>query len=145
MFWSFPLFSWRKVHSALDETVVGIMPFHCAVLSHVWLFVTLWTIACQVPLSMGILQARILEWAAYPFSRGSSWPRNQTGVSCIASRFFTSWATREAHYSITSQVIQPAVTLNCRYDLNQKLSDQPKVITNNLNFTWYSVFLSPPL
>ena len=39
---------------------------------------------------------RILEWVAYPFSSGSSWPRNQTGVSCIAGRFFTSWATREA-------------------------------------------------
>ena len=40
---------------------------------------------------------RKLEWVAYPFSSGSSWPRNQTGVSCIAGRFFTSWATREAH------------------------------------------------
>jgi len=36
------------------------------------------------------------EWVAYLFSRGSSWPRNWTGISCIASRFFTSWATREA-------------------------------------------------
>ena len=33
---------------------------------------------------------RILEWVAYPFSRGSSQPRNRTGVSCIAGRFFTS-------------------------------------------------------
>ena len=33
---------------------------------------------------------RILEWVAYPFSRGSSRPRNQTGVSCIAGGFFTS-------------------------------------------------------
>ena len=32
---------------------------------------------------------RILEWVAYPFSRGSSRPRNQTGVSCIAGGFFT--------------------------------------------------------
>ena len=39
---------------------------------------------------------RILEWVAYPFSRGSFWLRNWTGVSCIADRFFTSWATREA-------------------------------------------------
>ena len=39
---------------------------------------------------------RILEWVSYPFSRGSSRPRNWTGVSCIAGRFFTSWATREA-------------------------------------------------
>ena len=44
----------------------------------------------------GILEARILEWVAFPFSRGSSWPRNRTGVSCIAGRFFTSWAIREA-------------------------------------------------
>ena len=35
---------------------------------------------------------RILEWVAYPFSSGSSQPRNQTGVSCIAGRFFTNWA-----------------------------------------------------
>ena len=39
---------------------------------------------------------RILEWVVYPFSRGSFWPRNPTGVSCIAGRFFTSWAAREA-------------------------------------------------
>ena len=44
----------------------------------------------------GILQARILEWVAVPFSRGSSQPRDQTQVSCIASGFFTVWATREA-------------------------------------------------
>ena len=37
----------------------------------------------------------ILEWVAYPFSSGSSWPRNRTGVSCIAGRFFTTWAMRE--------------------------------------------------
>ena len=40
---------------------------------------------------------RILEWVAYPFSRGSSQPWNQTRVSCIAGRFFTSWDTRKAH------------------------------------------------
>ena len=44
----------------------------------------------------GILQTRILEWVAVPFSKGSSQPRDQTQVSCIAGRFFTSWATREA-------------------------------------------------
>ena len=38
---------------------------------------------------------RILEWVAYPFSSESSRPRNQTGVSCIAGRFFTNWAIRE--------------------------------------------------
>ena len=44
----------------------------------------------------GILQARTLEWVAFPFSRGSSPPRDQIQVSCIAGGFFTSWATREA-------------------------------------------------
>ena len=44
----------------------------------------------------GILQAGILEWVVIPFSRGSSLPRDQTSVSCIADRFFTVWATREA-------------------------------------------------
>ena len=43
----------------------------------------------------GILQARILEWVAFPFSRGSSQPKDKTQVSRIAGRFFTSWATRE--------------------------------------------------
>ena len=38
----------------------------------------------------GILQARILEWAAFPFSRGSSQPRDRTQGSCIAGGFFTS-------------------------------------------------------
>ena len=44
----------------------------------------------------GILQARILEWVAFPFCMGSSQPRDQTQISCIAGRFFTSWATKEA-------------------------------------------------
>ena len=44
----------------------------------------------------GILQAKMLEWVAILFSRGSSWPRGWTWVSCIADRFFAVWATREA-------------------------------------------------
>ena len=44
----------------------------------------------------GISQARTLEWVAFPFSRGSSRPRDRIQVSCIAGEFFTSWATREA-------------------------------------------------
>ena len=43
-----------------------------------------------------ILQARILEWVAFPFSRVSSQPRDQIQVSCISGEFFISWATREA-------------------------------------------------
>ena len=55
----------------------------------VWLFASPWTVV------HGILQARILEWVAFPFSRGSSQPRDWTQVSLIAGSFFTSWAIRE--------------------------------------------------
>ena len=44
----------------------------------------------------GILQARTLEWITIPFSKRSSWPREQIWVSCIAGRLFTIWANREA-------------------------------------------------
>ena len=44
----------------------------------------------------GIFQARVLEWVAISFSRGSSRPRDQTQVSLIADRHYTLWATREA-------------------------------------------------
>ena len=55
----------------------------------------------------GILQARILKWVDFSFYRGSSQPRNWTGVSCIAGRFFDSWAIREAHFSYTNKLSQP--------------------------------------
>ena len=48
----------------------------------------------------GIFQARILEWVAFPFSKGSSQPRDQTQFSCIAGGFFTNWVTREVHFVI---------------------------------------------
>ena len=48
---------------------------------------TLWTVAHQAPLSMGILQARILEWVSMPSSRGSSQPTDQTQVSHTADGF----------------------------------------------------------
>ena len=62
---------------------------------HVCIYI--WTAARQAPLSSGILQARILEWVAMPFSRGSSSPRDRTRVFWIAGRFFTIWATRKVH------------------------------------------------
>ena len=46
----------------------------------------------------GILQARILEWVAISFSRGSSQLRDRTQVSCTAGRLFTVWATRGSYY-----------------------------------------------
>ena len=57
--------------------------------SHVELFATLWTVALQAYLSMGILQARILEWVAMLSSRGSTQPRDQTKVSRNVGGFFT--------------------------------------------------------
>ena len=48
--------------------------------SHVQLFVTLWTVAHQAPLSVGILQARILKWVAMPSSRASPLPRGRTHI-----------------------------------------------------------------
>ena len=72
--------------------------------SHVWLFTTLWTTAHQAPLSMGIFQARILEWVAMPSSRGSSSPKDQSHVSCsscIAGGFFTAESQGSPTYETT--------------------------------------------
>ena len=54
---------------------------------------------CSLPGSFihEIFQARILEWVAISFSRGSSQPRDQTRVSSIAGRLFTVWAIRESY------------------------------------------------
>ena len=68
-------------------------------LCHVWLFATPWTVACQAPLSMEFSRLRMLEWVAILLTRGSSWPRDRTQVSCIAGRFLTVWATKEAPQS----------------------------------------------
>ena len=81
------------------------MPCACLLscFSRVWLFSTLWTVARQIPLSMGVLQASTLE-LAMPSSRGSSWPTEWTCisyVSCIAGGFFTSRATRETPTHLT--------------------------------------------
>ena len=85
------------LEASLSSRRLAVVPCHvvfCALsLSHVWLFMTPWTIAHQDPLSMGILQARILEWVAIPSSRGSSQLRDWTQISCISGRVFTVWAT----------------------------------------------------
>ena len=57
----------------------------------------------------GILQAKILEWVAIPFSRGSSWPRDGTQVSCIA--FCTIWASREACREVHLPLIKMRIPL----------------------------------
>ena len=53
----------------------------------------------------------ILEWVAYPFSSGSSWPRNRTGVSCIAGGFFTNWAIRKTHIACLKKKKKTSVSL----------------------------------
>ena len=76
----------------------------------VWPFATPWTIAHQAPLSMGILQARILEWLPCPLPGDLPNP----GVSHIAGRFFTVWATREDPHDFSvqfSSVVQSCPTL----------------------------------
>ena len=78
--------------SIFNKPLRWYLPCMLSLFGHVKLFATLWIVACQVPLSMGILQAIILEWVAMSFSKGSSWPRNQTCGSCgscIAGRCFS--------------------------------------------------------
>ena len=62
-----------------------------------------------------ILQARILEWVSIPFSRGSSWPRDWTWVSCIGSTFFTIWST--------TQMVQLSGPL-VQFQINCSISNQ---------------------
>ena len=74
---------------SVDKTSV------CAqLLSHVWLFATPWTVPTRL-LCPWDFPGKMQEWVAISYSRGSSWPRNQTNVSCIAGGFFTAWASRE--------------------------------------------------
>ena len=80
---------WVLFHSSWAFPSLGALQFlwkwKCYSLSHVWFFLTPWTVAGKTPLSM----ARIMEWVAIPFSRGSSQPRDQTQASSIAGEFFT--------------------------------------------------------
>ena len=61
-----------------------------------------------------MLQARVLEWAAVPSSRGSSRPRDQTHISCTAGRFFTVWVTREAPWLKIVQPLKIALVRNSK-------------------------------
>ena len=75
----------------------------------------------------GILQARILEWIAFPFSKGSSKPRDRTLVSHTAGGFFTSWATREAQKVLLFKpyvilLTYPFLCLPCIYILDNEIS-----------------------
>ena len=75
----------------------------------------------------GILQTRILEWVAMPSSRGSSQPRDQTQVSCIADGFLTVWVTREAQLYIDK---------NCR-NITEVLCILSSISPQWLYLTWF--------
>ena len=94
----------------------------------VFLFATPWSVAYQAPPSLGIFQARILQWVAISFSRVSSWPRDQTRVSCITGRFFTTEPLRKP----TSRERIPWAT----HEYSQKLSKNFNWIALNKHETW---------
>ena len=74
-------------------------PVLACVLNHVScarLFATLWTVACQAPLSIGFSRQEYWSGLPFPFSSGSSRPRDQTCVSCIAGGFLTAEPPGEA-------------------------------------------------
>ena len=88
----------RAANSALGVSSTVQTGSFCGEVKVAWSCLTLcnpWTTACQAPPLPGILQARILEGVAIPFSRGSSQLRERTQVSCIAGGFFPIWVTRE--------------------------------------------------
>ena len=91
----------RETQSCVSDMIETILMLFAVWFSSVkfrfYLTVKQKSLSCvQFLKTLRILQARILEWVAFPFSRGSSHPRDWTQVSCIAGRFFTSWAKREA-------------------------------------------------
>ena len=77
--------AWKKGKDSFPSTLS--LPSKCMVsrFSHVQLYATLRTVARQAPLSMGILQARILEWIALPSSKGFFWPRGQVHIPYVSS------------------------------------------------------------
>ena len=77
----------------------------CYLLSHVWLFCDPMDRSLPGFSAHGVLQARIQEWVAVPFSRGSSQPRDQIQVSYIRGRFLTVQASREKSHNITIVIL----------------------------------------
>ena len=84
---------------------------------------------------------RILEWVAYPFSSGSSRPRNRTGVSCIAGRFFTSWAMREAQFSTIEDAFWTKFQLKPMPQRKSKSADSMYAKNNFHNDPWPCKFI----
>ena len=93
----------------------------------------------------GILQSRIPEWVAIPFSKVSSWTRGQTQVSWIASRFFTIWASKEAQHRRRSLFIGN-IHSNIEYD-GQHIDNFSEMHCGKETplYCIYSVFLFPEI
>ena len=91
---------------------------------------------CSLPGSPlhGILQARVLEWVAISFSRGSSWPRDRTRVSSIPGRCFNLWATREAvtFSESSSYLIRWHVRKKNKYCVISHIQNLEKIVQINL-------------
>ena len=111
----------------------------CAMLR---LFATPWTVACQAPLSTGILQARILEWVAMPSSRGSSQPRDRTQLSCITNRFFTVWVTKEI--PIACIMALNSWTLQYAFPKNRATFINYFTFISFINLYWYVCLINHP-
>ena len=94
---------WFQIGKAVHQGCIfspclfNLFAEYCSVFSHSVMSnsATPWTVASQDPLSMVILQAKILEWVAMPTSMGSLQQRDTAQFSCIAGGFFTVWATKE--------------------------------------------------
>ena len=84
---------WLSMHAGEWKRIGFIIGKEVKSLSHVWTLCDPIDYSPQGSSVHGILQARVLEWVAISFSRGSSWPRDRTQVSCIVGRRFTVWAT----------------------------------------------------
>ena len=73
---------------------------------------------------------RMLEWVAYPFSSGSSWPRNQTGISCITSGFFINRAEAQKHCQVSKTVGDiTSIQFHCAIRSKEQLSPLEKIIS----------------
>ena len=93
----------------------------------------------------GILQARILEWVGFPISRGSSQPRDQTQVSCIAGRFLTSWAIGNIYIYIPSLLDLPPTPLCHHRTQSWAPCAIQQLPTSYLFNTWWCIYVSPDL
>ena len=132
----------QKVLRWLDACVLAQL------LSHVWLF---WDpMDCSPPGSsvQGIHQARILEWVAISSSRGSSWPRDRTFISCLGRQILYHWATWEAPRQLDSHMQKdehgtPYLLVHTKFnskwfkDLNIRRARPVQILEENIDkFSW---------